>query len=410
MSKRSYGDGGIETRGDDVHRLQYRINGKRFRLTFHGNLKDARTKLRSLIRAADVGEHIDPSKLTVGQWIEQWIAAGAPGRKKKKVGQRTLERYEQLLKTHVKPAIGSTVLQQLRPTAIDELYRGLDGKIAPRTAHHVHVVFGAALGTAHRTRLITMNPMAHVQQIPNPNAGAAEEIDDDTDDLGEGLEEAELAALVAGFKSSSLFPVVALAAASGARRNELLALRWTDLDLDKKKLRIERALEQTKKFGIRVKPPKTKRGYRTIDIDGATIRMLLAHRENHQRLLAGIPDDAAIDLTLLRLPTKALLFPAVPERGAAVDLTKPRNPRNFSKEFARRAGVIGFGATRFHDLRGVHATALLDANIPINRVAERIGDDPAVVLRNYAKRKRSKRADESLSTTLADFATGFLGS
>jgi integrase len=409
MSKRSYGDGGIETRGDDVHRLVYRIDGRRFRVTFHGTLKDARTKLRSLIRAADVGEHIDPSKLTVEQWIEQWIAAGAPGRKKKKVGQRTLERYEQLLNTHVKPAIGETILQHLRPTAIDELYRGLEGKIAPRTAHHVHVVFGAALGTAHRTRLIIVNPMAHVQQIPNPNVGA-EEIDDDTDDLGAGLEETELAALVGGFKSSSLFPVVALAAASGARRNELLALRWTDLDVEKKKLRIDRALEQTKKFGIRIKAPKTKRGYRTIDIDAATISLLLEHRENHQRLLAGVPDGAAVDLSLVRLPANALLFPAVPERGAAVDLTKPRNPRNFSKEFARRAGVIGFGATRFHDLRGVHATALLDAGIPVHRVAERIGDDPAVVLRNYAKRKRSKHADESLSTTLADFATGFLGS
>ncbi|MET3907105.1 integrase [Bradyrhizobium sp. S3.3.6] len=339
--------------------------------------------------------------------VQQWIAAGAPGRKKKKVGQRTLERYEQLLNTHVAPTIGATALQQLRATAIDELYRGLEGKIAPRTAHHVHVVLGAALGTAHRTRLIVVNPMAHVQQIPDPNAGA--ETDDESDDLGEGLEEAELAALIAGFKPSSLFPIVALAAASGARRNELLALRWADIDFDKKKLRIERALEQTKKFGIRVKPPKTKRGYRTIDIDGATIGVLLAHRESHQRLSAGIPDDAAVDLTLVRLPAKALVFPAVPERGAGVDFTKPRNPRNFSKEFARRAGVIGFGATRFHDLRGVHATALLDAGIPVHRVAERIGDDPAVVLRNYAKRKRAKRADESMSTTLAALATGFLG-
>lgn len=409
MSKRSYGDGGIEARGEDTHRLVYRVNGKRFRLTFHGSVKDARAKLRSLIRAADSGEHVDPSKLTVGQWIEQWIAAGAPGRKKKKVGQRTLERYEQLLNTHVKPAIGDTVLQRLRPTAIDELYRGLEGKIAPRTAHHVHVVFGAALGTAHRTRLIVVNPMAHVQQIPNPNVDV-EEIDNEADDLGEGLEEAELAALVAGFKSSSLFPVVALAAASGARRNELLALRWPDLDVEKRKLRIERALEQTKKFGIRVKPPKTKRGFRTIDLDDATVKVLLVEREKQQRLISGIPDGADVDMTLVRLPAKAWMFPAVPERGEPFDLNKPRNPRNFSKEFARRAGVIGFGSTRFHDLRGVHATALLDAGIPVHRVAERIGDDPAVVLRNYAKRKRAKRADESLSTTLAALAIGFLGS
>jgi integrase len=104
------------------------------------------------------------------------------------------------------------------------------------------------------------------------------------------------------------------------------------------------------------------------------------------------------------------MFPAIPERGQNFDLEQPRNPRNFSKEFARRAEAIGFGATRFHDLRGVHATALLDAGVPVHRVAERIGDDPAVVLRNYAKRKRSKRADETMSITLATLAGGFLGS
>ncbi|MEH2501558.1 integrase [Bradyrhizobium sp. AZCC 1578] len=407
--KRAFGDGGIDQRGENVYRLRYRIGGKRFTKTIHGTLGEARKELRALIRAGDTGDHVDPNKLTVSQWIDRWIEAGAPGRKKKKVGQRTLERYEQLLNTHVKPAIGDQALQQLRAAAIDELYASLEGKIAPRTAHHVHVVLGAALGTAHRTRLIAVNPMAHVQQVPNPDA--VQPADDEADDLGEGLEETELAALIAGFKaSSSLFCIVALAAASGARRNELLALRWTDLDIEKKKLRIERALEQTKKFGIRIKPPKTKRGFRTIDLDDATLAILLVERAKHQRLLSGVPDGTDVDLTLVRLPPKAFLFPAVPERGEDINLTAPRNPRNFSKEFARRASVLGFGSTRFHDLRGIHATALLDAGIPVHRVAERIGDDPAVLLRNYAKRKRAKRADESMSTTLAMIASGFLGS
>jgi integrase len=215
---------------------------------------------------------------------------------------------------------------------------------------------------------------------------------------------------VAGFNSSALYPVVALAAACGARRNELLALRWTDLDAPGNTLRIERALEQTKKFGIRVKPPKTKRGLRTVDLDDSTLAVVLAEREKLQRLLAGIPAGAAVDLALVRLPAAALMFPAMPEAGEELNLVKPRNPRNFSKEFARRAGVIGFGATRFHDLRGIHATALLDAGIPVHIVAQRIGDDPAILLRNYVKRKRSKQADKSLASALASFSGGFLAS
>ncbi|WP_197086818.1 site-specific integrase [Bradyrhizobium sp. LTSPM299] len=352
--------------------------------------------MRSLVGAVDTGGHVDPSKLTVSVWIDQWIEAGAPGRRKKKVGQRTLERYTELLNTHVKPAIGERPLQQLRAPEIDKLYAGLEGKIAPRTAHHVHVVLGAALATAHRKQMIAANPMAHVEQVPNPDRQVSEEAGDD--DLGEGLDEKELAALVAGFRpSASMFAPVAVDAATGLRRNELLALRWSDLNEETKKVRIERALEQTKKFGIRVKPPKTKRGFRTIDLDDGTIGILLAERSRYQRLMAGIPDGVDVDLSLVRLPAGALIFPALPEPGAPIDLSTPRNPRNFSKEFARRAEVIGFGRVRFHDLRGVHATALLDAGIPVHRVAERIGDDPAVVLRNYAKRKRAKQADESLS-------------
>jgi len=66
------------------------------------------------------------------------------------------------------------------------------------------------------------------------------------------------------------------------------------------------------------------------------------------------------------------MFPAQPETGEDNDLTKWRNPRNFSKEFARKAGLIkfgdrDFGNVRFHDLRGIHSTALLDAGIPPSR-------------------------------------------
>ena len=111
----------------------------------------------------------------------------------------------------------------MRAPEIDKLYAGLEGKIAPRTAHHVHVVLGALLSTAHRKGEIANNPMMKVEQIPNPDCQSADETE--IDSIGEGLDETELAKLIAGFKSSSLYPVVVLAAACGARRNELLALR-----------------------------------------------------------------------------------------------------------------------------------------------------------------------------------------
>jgi integrase len=159
-----------------------------------------------------------------------------------------------------------------------------------------------------------------------------------------------------------------------ARRNELLALRWSDLNVDRKTLRIERALEHTKKFGIRIKPPKIKRGFRMIDLDDATIAVLLDEKEQHLRMAAGVPDGADVDLSLIRLPEDALMFPAI-----SVSFTMPRHPRNFSRDFAervdlllaqaRKADLPGFSRIRFHDLRGIHSTALLDAGIPVHAVA-----------------------------------------
>jgi integrase len=416
MTKRPYGDGGIDSDGD-VHRLRYRVNGKRFRKTIHGSLTDAKKELRRLIKSGDTGEHVEPDKITVGGWIDQWIASGAPGRKKQRVGQRALERYEELMGVHVKPVLGARRLQQLQPQEIDKLYLGLAeaATIAPRTQHHVHVVFGACLSTATRKGLLAANPMLRVEQIPSvkaaPIAGDSDvDADNEQDDIGEGLTEAELAALINGFKPSTIFPIVVTAAGTGARRNEILALRWTDLDTEKRTLRIERTWEPTKKFGLRLKPPKTARGLRTIDLDDGTIAILLREREAHQRLAAGVPEGSDVDLSLVRLPAAALMFPNPPAPGESFSFTAPRVPRSVTQAFARRAETLGFGRTRFHDLRGIHSTALLDAGIPVHRVAHRIGDDPATLLRNYTKRKRSKAADKNLADAIAGLAAGFLGS
>ena len=399
-SKRAFGDGAIDLRGKDRYRLRYRINGRRFTKTVHGTLSEARKELRALIRSGDTDEHVAPDKIKLSEWIDQWIGAGAPGRKRKRVSQRTLERYEELLRVHVKPKLGSRPLQKLAASDIDELYAEREGKIAPMTLHHVHVTFNSCLSTAERKGLLKANPMRRAEQVPSGGES----------DHGEALEEADLGTLVSGFKpSASMYAPVALDAATGARRNELLAFRWTDLDVEKKALRVERAIEVTKKFGVRYKVPKTKRGLRAIALDDASLAILLREKERHQRICAGIPDGVEVDLSLVRLPNDALIFPAPPKSGHDFSFNTPRNPRNFSKEFARRARRLGFAGFTFHHLRGTHATLLLDRGVPVHIVAERIGDDPAVLLRNYAKRKRKTAANSSISADLNALSAGFLG-
>ncbi len=328
--------------------------------------------------------------MTLGQWIEHWISIGCPGNKRRReVGQRTIERYAELLRCHVVPTLGGRPLQQVQSTEIDELYTKLLEKVSARTAHHVHVVLGACLGAAVRTRKLSRNPMLELAKIPSPGEA----------DHGVALEAEQLCTLVQGFKGSVLYPIVAVLSFTGCRRNEALALQWRDLDPVKKTLRIERAIEETEAHGLRFKGPKTERGKRTIIIDDDLISLLLSVRERHQRIKAGIPDGTApVDLSLVALPDDALMFPNPPARGAEFSFTQPRQPRCVTKEFARKARTLGF-KLRLHDLRGTHATQLLNDGVGVHNVAARIGDDPAVLLRNYAK--RTKKADTSAAAVIA---------
>src|SRR5262249_43625386 len=161
------------------------------------------------------------------------------------------------------------------------------------------------------------------------------------------------------------------AAFTGARRNEILALQWGDLSIENRTLTIARALEETKAHGRGIKGPKTVRGFRTIVIDDSLIKLLVAEREKHRRLLAGVPDATTLDLSVVRLPDRALMFPG----GDGAKLTKVRNERTVSQTFKARARRLGLPKLRFHDLRGSPSTWLLDQGQPVHVVAARLGDD-----------------------------------
>src|SRR5262245_3533644 len=95
--KRGRGDGTIDQSGKDTWRIRYRLNAKRFQKTVTGSKADAQKELRRLLHSGDTGEHVSPDKVTLGDWIDHWVSIGCPGnRNRKKVGQRTGERYAEL--------------------------------------------------------------------------------------------------------------------------------------------------------------------------------------------------------------------------------------------------------------------------------------------------------------------------
>jgi integrase len=358
-------------------------------------MTEARKELRRLLKSSDDGQHVAPDRITLSVWIDQWLKLleRSPNgeRKRGKVNPRTLERYTQLLNLHVKPALGSTAVQKLTGTEIDELYIELEQVLATRTVLHIHNTLKPCLAKAVKARLINRNP-ADDAEAPNPGS----------ENVATILDEGQLQQLVRGFRGHALEMIVDIAANTGARRNEIIALRWADVDLDAKTMTISRSVEETIKHGRHVKEPKTERGNRTISLDGPLVDRLRSYLDQHRRLLAGVVADAAdADLGLIRLPEGALLFPG----GGLSDLTTLRDGHAVTRTFKRHAGRLGF-QMRFHDLRASHLTILLDKGEPVHVVAARAGHDPVTLLRSYAR--WTKKADAKIAETIAGISKGMV--
>jgi integrase len=179
---------------------------------------------------------------------------------------------------------------------------------------------------------------------------------------------------------------VDIAACTGARRNEVIALQWGDVDLDRQTLTISRAVEETREHGRHLKEPKTARGRRTIAIDDGLVDRLRVYRDKMKQLAAGVPDGVDADLSLIRLPDQCLLFPGKDMN----DVNKLRDGVAVTRTFRRHARKLGFDI-KLHWIRASHLTILLDKGEPVHVVARRAGHDPVTLLRSYAR--WTKKAD-----------------
>jgi integrase len=160
---------------------------------------------------------------------------------------------------------------------------------------------------------------------------------------------------------------VATALGSGLRRSELLGLRWKDVDLAAGALRVEQALEQTKRGGLLFRQPKTVYGRRSVSLAPSTVATLREHRRAQQ--------EQRLALGLGRAPEDALVF-------AAWD-GSPRSPNAVTKEWQLALRQIGLKAT-LHSLRHSHASTLIASGLDVLTISRRLGHgSPAITLSVY---------------------------
>jgi integrase len=174
--------------------------------------------------------------------------------------------------------------------------------------------------------------------------------------------------LVEKLRGSRLYVPAMVALFTGMRLGEVLALRWSRVDLDGEVITVREALEATK-AGIRFKSPKSRAGRRDITLPDILADVLREHRR------------AALELRMQlgagRLPDDALLFSNL--EGEALQ------PSNVSSDWGELAGRMGMPDVTFHGLRHTHASQLIDAGVDIVTVSKRLGHaKPSVTLAIYA--------------------------
>lgn len=351
--------GTITRRGRSSWRIKYELprdpKGERriAYATVKGKRDEAEKELRRRLTAIDKGIHVDPSRLSLADYLDTWLADTCP----RTVGPKALERYAGLVRNQIKPHLGATLLQKLRPAQIDTWLQQL-GKsgLSVRSVRHAHGVLRTALAHAAAVELVERNVCSLIK-APSLERTAVEILTAD-----------EIAGTLKRLEGHSLYPIVALAIGTGARRGELAGLRWSDLRLDAATMRIERSLEHTKS-GIRVKPPKTLAGRRTVSLPAFAVAALRDHRRRTLELRLALGAGA--------------LPPASPVFGD-LDGNWP-NPYSITDRWRDAVKSRKLPKVTFHALRHSHASALIAAGLDVVAVSRRLGHaSPALTLSVYA--------------------------
>ena len=291
----------------------------------------------------------------------------------------TFHSYEKIVRNHIIPGLGAIKLNDLKPSDIQRFYgevlakNGVNGEpLSPRTAQYAGAILKKALKYAVEVEgVLSFNPAS---RVPLPKSVPSVPTPWTFGELREFLE---------ATKSHRLSFFFRLSAFTGARRGEVLALKWSDFDGKAISISKSRALagngvieQNTTKGG--------KGGQRRVALDPETIQLFTEHRKRQiqERLLMG---SSWVETG----------YVFVQENGEPLDIG---TPTHLFKKLANRAGLRSI---RLHDLRHLHATELLRLGEPLHVVSDRLGHkDPMVTATIYAH--VSNEQGESASNTFAN--------
>jgi integrase len=373
---RDQGQGHIRQRGRQSWELKFDlardpISGKRIvrYVTFQGTKREAQGELNRLLHRRNEGTYVDPTKMTVAEYLEHWLSVDIDRR----VAAKTATRHRGIVLHQIIPRLGHIPMRKLTPVHIEaceaELQRGGYVKghkrghgLSAQTVLHVHRSLSQALAHAVKTGVLFKNPAEQVKPPKPPSR----EI--------KILTKPEVAVLLRTAEQSWLYLPVLVGVTTGMRRGEILGVRWSDIDLNTARLTVNQSLERVKGKTV-FKAPKTTTSRRTITLPALTVEALREHRAAQ-----------AAERLRLGLGKPELVF------GHADG--SPMDPDSITKGFDRLIKSAGVGRITFHGLRHTHISHQLMDGVHVKIVSERVGHaSVSVTLSVYAAFIPNMQAD-----------------
>jgi len=350
-------------------------------------------ELTAALRDQQRGINIKPGKLTVGEFLADWLENTA----KPSVRPKTYRSYEQMLCNHLVKnvpqaewkkkgldaveGIGAVRLSKLDLQSVQRFFNEkLKAGNSPALVRYLRVVLRIGLGQALKGDLVTRN----VAALATPPKVEKREITPFTPDQASCFLKAAM-----GHRLECLFTA---ALAVGLRSGECSALRWSDVDLHKGTITVRHTLQRKKNEGLLLLPPKSEKSRRTIELPAVCIRALEAHRERQQqeRVLAGT-----------QWQETGYVFTST--------IGTPIDDRKILKEFNALVSAAKLPKQRFHDLRHACISLLGAQGVPLKVIAEIVGHSDIRLTQNvyqHVYREAKLAAAAKMDEILSSDATG----
>lgn len=301
-----------------------------------------------------MAEHAE--KPTLDAYVVEWLE-----RRRSQLRPTTLKSYRQAVDCYVRPHLGGARLDEIDRRRLERFYAwllvegGRGGKpLSPTSVQYVHAILGRVFEDARLDGLLETNPVRGARR-PTRHPDEVE-----LDEPPAVWTPAQAARFLAFVDDHELRALWHLALGTGARRGELLGLRWQDVDLDAGRICIQRALSVVDGIPRLLATKTAKR--RTLSVAPSVVEAL----RRHQYLQRRQRQDAA-DWR----DRWGLVF--------TDDAGSPIDPLAVTKAFRALIAAAPVPVVRMHDLRHFHASALLEAGVPVTVVSRRLGHASATM-------------------------------